>query len=67
MIEYKKTIIPLALVLILSIPDLSGESVGNVGKAEIADVLNRIVCLWPDGNPPRAALRRVNEYLMSHA
>lgn len=68
MVEYRKAIIPLAVVLLLSIPDLAGDFKDegkNVDKAEIADVLHRVVGLWPDGNPPRAALRRVNEYLMS--
>jgi tRNA A64-2'-O-ribosylphosphate transferase len=37
----------------------------EVTKAEIADVLHGLVSLWPDGNPPRAALKRVNQYLMS--
>jgi tRNA A64-2'-O-ribosylphosphate transferase len=37
----------------------------EITKAEIADVLHGLVSLWPDGNPPRAALKRVNQYLMS--
>jgi tRNA A64-2'-O-ribosylphosphate transferase len=36
-----------------------------VTKAEIASCLHGLVTLWPDGNPPRAALKRVNEFLMS--
>jgi hypothetical protein len=36
-----------------------------VDKALIASQLHSLVSLWPDGNPPRAALRRVNESLMS--
>jgi tRNA A64-2'-O-ribosylphosphate transferase len=36
-----------------------------VDKTVIADALHRLVALWPDGNPPRAALKRVNEVLMS--
>ena len=67
-IEGRRTILPLALVLLLSIPDLAGhlaERNGLVDKGVIADMLHQLVALWPDGNPPRAALRRVNEYLMS--
>jgi tRNA A64-2'-O-ribosylphosphate transferase len=67
-IEARQTIIPLALVLLLSIPDLGGElelGKGLVDKGVIADMLHQLVALWPDGNPPRAALKRVNEYLMS--
>ena len=36
-------------------------------KADIADRLHSLVARWPDGNPPRAALKRVNEYLMSRS
>ncbi|RXK39878.1 hypothetical protein M231_02812 [Tremella mesenterica] len=36
-----------------------------VDKSSIADKLYKLVSLWPDGNPPRAALKRVNEILMS--
>jgi tRNA A64-2'-O-ribosylphosphate transferase len=34
-------------------------------KSQISSVLLSLVALWPDGNPPRAALKRVNEVLMS--
>lgn len=67
-IEARQAILPLALVLLLSIPDLGGElelGKGLVDKGVIADMLHQLVALWPDGNPPRAALKRVNEYLMS--
>jgi tRNA A64-2'-O-ribosylphosphate transferase len=66
-IDSRRTIIPLALVLLLSIPDLGGNAKldGLVHKGNIADVLHQLVAMWPDGNPPRAALKRVNEYLMS--
>ncbi|WVF71160.1 hypothetical protein IAT40_005958 [Kwoniella sp. CBS 6097] len=36
----------------------------NIDKAYVADRLHQLVALWPDGNPPRAALKRVNEFLM---
>ncbi|OCF30711.1 tRNA '-O-ribosylphosphate transferase [Kwoniella heveanensis BCC8398] len=38
---------------------------GIIDKAYVADRLHQLVALWPDGNPPRAALKRVNEFLMS--
>lgn len=68
-VEGRRTILPIALALLLSIPDLA-DSLGSratvrVDKGIIADMLHQLVTLWPDGNPPRAALRRVNEYLMS--
>jgi tRNA A64-2'-O-ribosylphosphate transferase len=70
MLEYRKTLIPLALVLLLSNPDLLGKAghgidTQNISKKDISDMLHQLVSLWPDGNPPRAALKRVNEYLMS--
>lgn len=66
-IEFRRLILPLALVLIVAIPDLAQPLIQGrqVDKSLIADVLHQLVSLWPDGNPPRAALRRVNEYLMS--
>jgi tRNA A64-2'-O-ribosylphosphate transferase len=65
-VEARRMILPLALVLLLSIPDLSGAYRAKaMDKGVIADMLHQLVALWPDGNPPRAALRRVNEYLMS--
>lgn len=66
-IEARRTILPLALDLLLCIPDLDGtmEQKGLVDKGAVADMLHQLVALWPDGNPPRAALKRVNEYLMS--
>ncbi|WVQ99686.1 hypothetical protein IAU59_006825 [Kwoniella sp. CBS 9459] len=40
-----------------------GEAI-RIDKAYVADRLHQLVALWPDGNPPRAALKRVNEFLM---
>lgn len=63
----KKLLLPIAVSLLCSIPAL-GEELDEdeeVDKIVIADALHRLVALWPDGNPPRAALKRVNEFLMS--
>jgi tRNA A64-2'-O-ribosylphosphate transferase len=57
--EIRKVILPLALVILCS-----DENV-KVDKAVIARQLHRLVALWPDGNPPRVSLKRVNEYFMS--
>lgn len=70
LIDYRKALIPIALVLLLSNPDLlddpsRGLDTENISKKDIGDMLHQLVALWPDGNPPRAALKRVNEYLMS--
>lgn len=55
----RKVIIPVAVVL------LCRKSGRKVDKGVIASHLHQLVAMWPDGNPPRAALKRVNEYLMS--
>lgn len=60
----RKTILPVAVALFCKIPQLGGETV-NVDKITTADALHQMVALWPDGNPPRASLKRVNEFLMS--
>ena len=36
----------------------------KLDKGGISTVLLSLVALWPDGNPPRAALKRVNEILL---
>ncbi|EIW65906.1 hypothetical protein TREMEDRAFT_35639 [Tremella mesenterica DSM 1558] len=70
-VEDRRRIIPLALLALCSIPHLSQFSPSQpqnevlVDKSYIADMLYHLVSLWPDGNPPRAALKRVNEILMS--
>lgn len=79
-VDSRKLILPLALALVLAIPSISqpdlqpdsdsdsdsdSDEMPEITKAEIADVLHGLVSLWPDGNPPRAALKRVNQYLMS--
>lgn len=63
----KKLILPIAVALLCSIPSLGEdlEEDEEVDKVVIADSLHKLVALWPDGNPPRAALKRVNEFLMS--
>lgn len=63
----KKLILPIAVALLCSVPGLGEdlEEDEEVDKIVIADSLHKLVALWPDGNPPRAALKRVNEFLMS--
>jgi tRNA A64-2'-O-ribosylphosphate transferase len=65
----RKTIIPLAVALRNSIPGLGGDPSVDLtaDKKATAAHLHALVALWPDGNPPRAALKRVNEFLMSEA
>ena len=74
LVDARKIIIPLALVLLCAIPELACDDPADatdrsepVTKADIADRLHSLVARWPDGNPPRAALKRVNEYLMSRS
>ena len=57
--DARKVIIPLALALMCSMDG------AVVGKEFIARQLQTMVALWPDSNPPRVALRKVNELLMS--
>lgn len=66
--DRRKVILPLAQLLVLAVPDLGALETPadeDVSKKEIAEVLQGLVSLWPDGNPPRAALKRVNEALMT--
>lgn len=60
----RKVILPIAVALLCTVPELGGET-DMVDKSTAADTLHKMVALWPDGNPPRAALKRVNEFLMS--
>lgn len=41
------------------------DEIEAIDKATIARHLHTLVALWPDSNPPRAALKRVNEFLMA--
>lgn len=59
LVEVRKVILPIALTL------LCGARPDNVDKEVISSHLHRLVALWPDGNPPRAALKRINEFYMS--
>jgi tRNA A64-2'-O-ribosylphosphate transferase len=64
----RKAIIPVAIALLSAIPGLEDrvdEGELDVDKAVIADYLHTLVALWPDGNVQRAALKRLNEFLMS--
>lgn len=61
LISARKAIIPIALAVTCSLRYASTE----IDKSVIADELHHLVSLWPDGNPPRAALKRVNEVLIS--
>ncbi|WVQ79955.1 hypothetical protein IAT38_002056 [Cryptococcus sp. DSM 104549] len=70
--DARKLIIPLAVVLLCSIPRTSLQPSAEaaappppITKAAIAEKLHSLISIWPDGNPPRAALKRVNEILMS--
>lgn len=65
MISARKTIIPILVALDCSLDGPSDSEENAIDKGVIADSLHRLVALWPDGNPPRAALKRVNEVLMS--
>ncbi|WVQ77820.1 hypothetical protein IAR50_007511 [Cryptococcus sp. DSM 104548] len=65
LVDSRKSVIPLALVLLCALPsiaDLPDQT--PVTKSTIADRLHSMVTLWPDGNPARAGLKRVNEFLM---
>ncbi|KAL7421287.1 tRNA A64-2'-O-ribosylphosphate transferase [Cryptotrichosporon argae] len=62
-----KDVLALALALICAVPGLDEDPVARHTKATIAERLQKLVSLWPEGNPPRAALKRINEFLMSPA
>ncbi|OCF60948.1 hypothetical protein L486_00592 [Kwoniella mangroviensis CBS 10435] len=68
-VEGRKLILPLALALICSATnekELQEEKKDVVlTKSDIAVNLHGLISLWPDGNPSRASLKRVNEFLMS--
>ena len=61
----RKTILPLALLLLCALPEITSSESEVITKAVVADRFHGLIALWPDGNPSRAALKRVNEYLMS--
>lgn len=61
----RKAILPLAVALLCSIPAINADIDVDLDKSAVADVLHNLIALWPNGNPPRAALKRVNEFLMS--
>lgn len=63
----QKSLLPLLVALTCSFPKLSHDATEDqdVDKAMIAAHLHSLVALWPEGNPPRASLKRVNEFLMS--
>lgn len=42
-----------------------GEGETTLSKSVNASTLHTLIALWPDGNPARASLKRVNEYLLS--
>lgn len=73
LVDARKVILPLALVILCALPGISESSThalpaeSNLSKDHVADRLHRLVALWPDGNPPRVALKRVNEFLMSES
>jgi len=65
-VSSRKMIIPIALLLLCAFC-LDGQLADNeeLTKSSISNVLLSLVGLWPDSNPPRAALKRVNEVLLS--
>ncbi|WVQ86448.1 hypothetical protein IAS59_000159 [Cryptococcus gattii] len=71
--ESRKIILPLALVILCALPGISEYSTrsppieGSLSKDLVTNKLHGLVALWPDGNPPRVALKRVNEFLMGEA
>lgn len=61
----RKLVIPIALLLLCDFPlDESIATEADLTKGSISNVLLSLVALWPDSNPPRAALKRVNEVLL---
>lgn len=64
LVASRKTALPVVLLLLCSFPSLSGSPVIKLDKQAISSVLLSLVAFWPDGSPPRAALKRVNEILL---
>jgi tRNA A64-2'-O-ribosylphosphate transferase len=61
----RKMVIPVALLLLCAFPlDENVPAETGLTKGSISNVLLSLVALWPDSNPPRAALKRVNEVLL---
>ena len=61
----RKMVIPIALLLLCAFPlDENVPTEKGLTKGSISNVLLSLVALWPDSNPPRAALNRVNEVLL---
>jgi tRNA A64-2'-O-ribosylphosphate transferase len=60
----RKMIIPIALLLLCAFSLDGTVQPGELSKNSISNVLLSLVALWPDSNPPRAALKRVNEVLL---
>jgi len=61
----RKLVIPVALLLLCAFPlEESIAAEEDLTKGSISNVLLSLVALWPDSNPPRAALKRVNEVLL---
>ncbi|WWC69928.1 uncharacterized protein I206_103872 [Kwoniella pini CBS 10737] len=74
-VEGRRLILPILLAVISSLANLEMTNAKNgnseqlvkqvLTKSDIANKLHGLVSQWPDGNPPRSALKRVNEFLMS--
>jgi tRNA A64-2'-O-ribosylphosphate transferase len=62
-VSSRKVILPLVVALACQLE--SREAGLSINKDTIARQVQRLVTLWPDSNPPRAALKRLNEVLMS--
>ena len=63
-VRNRKTIIPIALLLLCSFSLDDAVQAEALTKGGISNVLLSLVALWPESNPPRAALKRVNEVLL---
>lgn len=65
-VSSRKLLIPVVLLLLCHFPEVSCASgeLARLDKGRISAVLLSLVAFWPDGNPPRAALKRVNELLL---
>jgi tRNA A64-2'-O-ribosylphosphate transferase len=72
-VSSRKSVIPVALLLLCAfsldndLPRTGNGTEEGLSKGSISSVLLSLVALWPDSNPPRAALKRVNEVLLGRS
>lgn len=55
--DARKVVMPIAVSLLCQEEEID--------KEILSSCLHRLVSRWPNGNPPRAALKRINEFYMS--